>query len=198
MSMDWDDVRRHLDAAAEAVALGGKPSATERLSILESRAHALAREPARIVAASESMEVVEFSLASEAYAIESVFIREVLPLKSYTPLPATPSFILGVVNARGHIISVVDLKKFFDLPEAGLCELDKVIVIGDDRMEFGILADAVIGARSIALADISPPIPTLSKVGAEYVKGIAEARVIVLDAKRILGDDSIVLCQEAD
>jgi purine-binding chemotaxis protein CheW len=198
MSTDWEDVRSHLDAAAEALARDEAPSTTERRAILEARARALACEPAKVVAASESMEVVEFLLASETYAIEAKFVREVQPLKSYTPLPAAPSFILGVVNVRGRIVSVVDLKKFFDLPEKGLRELDKIIVIGDELMEFGILADSVVGACPIPLAEIRPPIPTLSEEGSKFVKGIAGALVIIIDAKRILGDESIVVCQEED
>lgn len=198
MSVDWDEIHRRLDAAAEALARGGAPPAEERRSILEARARVLAREPKRAIAADESMEVVEFRLATEAYAIESKFVREVQPLKSFTPLPAMPSFILGIVNVRGRIVSVVDLKRFFDLPGKGLRERDKLIVIGDDSMEFGILADDVIGARAISRADISPPIPTLSEIGSGYVQGIAEARVVIVDAKTILGDEGIVIRQEAD
>lgn len=198
MSTDWDEVHRRLDVAAEALAGDEAPSAMQQQAILGSRARSLAGEPAKVSAASESMDIVEFLLASETYAIESKFVREVQPLKSCTPLPATPPFILGIVNVRGRIISVVDLKEFFDLPGKGLRELDKVIVIGDDLMEFGILADSVVGARAIALAEIRPPISTLSEVGAGYVKGIIEGRVIVIDAKRILEDEGIVVCQDTD
>jgi len=170
----------------------------EKRAVLKKRARALTRESGKTGAARESLDIIEFRLSSETYALEFQYIREVHPLKSYTPVPSTPPFVLGIVNLRGQILSVIDLKKLFGLPEKGLGDANKVIVIGDDRMEFGVLADAVIGARAIPLATIQPPIPTRTEIGEGYVKGIAEARVIVLDAKRILGDASIVICHTTD
>jgi len=114
-------------------------------SILKARARALAKEPEQAVAARSFIEITEFRLASETYGIESSFVREVYPLKDFTPLPGVPPFVLGIVNVHGQILSVVDLKKFFNLPDKGLGELNKVIILHNGRMEFGILADAVLG-----------------------------------------------------
>ncbi|MFA6504948.1 MAG: chemotaxis protein CheW [Treponemataceae bacterium] len=170
----------------------------ETRSILDSRALVLAREPEREAAAAECLSIVEFNLAYETYGIESSFIREVFPLKDFTPLPGAPSFVLGIVNLRGRILSVVDLKVFFGLPARGLGDLNKVIVIGRGLMEFGILADGIIGARTIPLNTVQPPIPTLTGIGAEYLKGVTAERVIILDAKRILEDENIVVRDDAD
>jgi len=196
MSVDWDEIRRRLDAAAAALELKEAPSSADRESVLKARARSLASEPESSDEPCERLDIVEFRLASEAYALESSYIREIQPLKNCVPLPSVPPFVVGIVNMRGRILSVVDLKEFFDLPGKGPGESDKVIVIGDERMEFGILADAVIGARAIPLDSIEPPISTLSEIGAEYIRGIAEARLIILDARKILGDESIVVRQE--
>jgi purine-binding chemotaxis protein CheW len=170
----------------------------DRKAILRRRALALAREPESLGSAAETLDVVEFRMASESYAIESWYVREVLPLKGLAPLPSVPSFILGIVNIRGRIVSVVELGSLLSLPERDMVGSEKVIVLGDDRMEFGILADAVSGTRAILWAGIQPPLPTFKEAGSDYVKGIAEACVIVLDAKRILGDDKLVICQTMD
>ena len=196
--IDWNEVRRRLDTAGEALAQGAEPSPEEQRSILKARARALAREPVRADAAQEFLDIIEFRLASETYGIESAFVREVHPLKDFTPLPGTPPFVLGIVNVRGQIVSVVDLKRFFSLPDKGLGELNKVIIIRDDRMEFGILADAILGTYSIPLEAIQPPLPTVTGIGAEYLKGVTGDRVIILDADRILGDEKIVVHQEAE
>ncbi|MGO8694351.1 MAG: chemotaxis protein CheW [Rectinemataceae bacterium] len=197
MNTDWNEIRRRIEAAAEALARAAEPSAEEQRLILKERALALSREPEQTGTAGESLEVVEFRLASEVYAVESVFVREVQPLKDLTPLPSTPSFVLGIVNLRGRILSVVDPRVFFGLRERGLGDLNKLVVIGDDRMEFGILADGVAGTRRIPRGAIQPPLPGLTGIGAEYLRGIGDAETIILDAERILGDERIVIFEEA-
>src|ERR1700726_1698325 len=97
--------------------------------ILPARAHALARPPAHTPAAETMLDVLEFRLAQERYAIETRYVREVHPLKDLTPLPCTPPFVLGIVNVRGRIVPVFDLKKFFDLPDQGLTDLHRIILI---------------------------------------------------------------------
>jgi purine-binding chemotaxis protein CheW len=105
--------------------------------------------------------------------------------------------VLGLVNVRGRILSVVDIKKFFDMPDKGLSDLNKVIVINDERMEFGILADAIVGVRIVAVSELGPPLPTLTGIRAEFLQGITGERMVVLDTARILADKNIVVHQEA-
>lgn len=144
----------------------------------------------------EHIEVVEFVLAHERYAIESHYVREVTPLENLTPLPCTPAFVLGIVNVRGEILSVIDLKKFFDLPEKGLTDLNKVIVLQSGNMLFGILADVIAGVRCIPLTGIQPSLPTLTGVREEYLKGVTAERIVVLDAEKLLMDESIVVQEQ--
>jgi purine-binding chemotaxis protein CheW len=198
MSVDWNEIHLRLEAASATLAQGATPSAEKRRSILKERARALARVAEPEAAAGKSIDLIEFRLASEAYAIEYAFVQEVHPLRDFTPLPGTPPFVLGIVNLRGQILSVVDLRSFFDLPARGLGDLNKVIVIRDDRMEFGILADEVTGVRAIPRIGIQPPIPTLSGIGAEYLLGITDGGLIILDANMILRDERMVVCEEVE
>lgn len=168
----------------------------EQLCILRARAAALARVPKEGGAEGERIEIVEFILASEHYAIESSYIGEVYPLKDLTPLPCTPSFVLGVINMRGKILSVIDLHKFFDLPEKGLSDLNKVIILRNDYMEFGILADVIITARWIPRTSLLPSLPTLTEIRAEYLMGVTQERLVVLDGGKILSDRGIVVHEE--
>lgn len=167
-------------------------------AILKARARVLAQETEEAGAAREFLDIIEFSLAAETYGIESAFVREVYPLKDFTPLPGAPPFVLGIVNVRGQILSVIDLKKFFNLPEKGLGQLNKVIIIRNGLMEFGILADAVLNARPIPLETIQAPPPTVTGIGAGYLKGVTGGRMIILDAEKILGDEKIIVRQGAD
>jgi purine-binding chemotaxis protein CheW len=174
------------------------PGAEDKRSLLKARARALAREPEAAVAAREFLEITEFRLAAETYGLPSAFVREVHPLKDFTPLPGVPPFVLGIINVRGQILSIVDLKKFFNLPEKGLGEFNKVIILRNDRMEFGVLADAILGTRSIPLDTIQAAPPTVTGIGAEYLKGVTAERVIVLDVEKILSDEKIVIDQKAE
>src|SRR5688572_7065199 len=115
---------------------------SDAAEILRARARALARPPAHTQGAEAWLHVLEFRLAQERYAIETRYVREVYPLKDLTPLPCTPPFVLGIVNVRGRILPVVDLKKFFDLPEQGLSDLHRVILLEGNGLELGLLADA--------------------------------------------------------
>ena len=170
----------------------------EKKSLLKARANALAVEMKDESAQKETIEIIEFGLASETYGIESKFIREVYPLKDFTSLPGLPSFVLGIVNVRGQIISVIDLKKFFNLPGKGMGELNKVIIIRNDRMEFGILADIIHGTRSVSLDDIQTSPVSTSGIGVDYLKGVNNEHIIILDAEKILEDEKIIIHQETE
>ena len=196
--LDWEAVHLSLARAEQNLIQEMTPSLEENRAVLKARARALAREAQTDQVPHLSLEIVLFRLASETYGIESGFVREVHHLKSFTPLPGTPPFVLGIVNVRGGIMSVVDLKKFFNLPEKGIGELNKVIVIRDQRMEFGILADAIVDVRAIALAEINPVPPTVTGIGAEYLKGVTGDRVIIIDVQRILADEKIIVLQEVN
>lgn len=168
----------------------------ETRDLLRMRAAAMAIEPEEIKAASTMMEIITFTLAAETYGIESAFIREVYPLKDFTPLPGVPSYILGLINVRGQILTVINLKKFFKLSEQGLGELNKVIILRDDQMEFGILADVVQGIQAIAIEDIKVVPPTISGIGEEYLKGVTKESLIILNAGKLLNDKNIIVNNE--
>lgn len=195
--IDWNEVHRRLEQARAALEQGFEPASEEKRKILKARAKALAQTP-RDETVGESIEVVVFSLAHETYGIESPYVREVYPLKDLTPLPCTPPFVVGIINVRGQITSVIDLKKFFDLPEKGLTDLNKVIITRSDSMEFGILADAILGVRAIPLQDIQPSLPTLTGIRAEYLKGVTHERLVILDVEKILSDRKLVVHEEIE
>lgn len=193
--IDWDALHRRIDAVNAAIDSGWAPSPEDTRRILKERAELLARETEK-QSIGESIEIVRFLLANEQYGIESRFIREVYPLKDYTPLPGVPPFVLGLLNVRGRIISVIDIKKFFDLPEKGISDLNKVIIVHDDNMEFGILADAILGVQRISVRDLGPPLPTLTGIREEYMLGVTGERTAILDVARILEDKHIVVHEE--
>ncbi|MEK6691435.1 MAG: chemotaxis protein CheW [Nitrospirota bacterium] len=189
--VDWGEVLRR----TETLKKGPSLTSEEKKRILRDRAKSLAKEPEKVIA-EEYLEIIEFALAYERYGIESSYIHEVYPLKDLTPLPCTPPFMLGIINVRGKIISVIDIKKFFGMSEKGLTDLNRVIIVKNDKMEIGILADAVLGARPILTGEIQPSIPTFTGIREEYLRGITKDRVVILDIARLISDKRIVVHEE--
>lgn len=173
-------------------------TADRKREILKDRARALAQEPVVAEQAGANLEVVQFLLADESYAIETMYVREVYPLKEFTSVPCVPPVVLGIVNVRGQILSIVDIKKFFDLPEKGITDLNKVIIVRTEAMELGILADLVLGVRSIPTSEIQPSLPTLIGIRAEYLKGVTARRVVILNVEKILSDEKLVVCEQVE
>lgn len=164
--------------------------------ILRDRARLLARAPEQVC--DSLLEVLEFRLGLERYAVETPLVGEVYPLRDLTPLPCTPRFVRGIVNLRGHILPVLDLKRLFDLPEQALTDQHCIIVVRGVALEFGLLADVIVGVRSIPMASLQSSLPTLTGIRGEYLKGVTAERLLVLDLARIVADPKIVIHQEID
>ncbi len=124
-------------------------------------------------------------------------------MKELTPLPCTPGFLLGIINVRGQILPVIDVKKFFDLPETGITDLHMVVIVhgetdAGESMELGILADAIVGVRSIPLGTCQPSLPTLTGIRAKYLKGVTNQHVVILDVPSILNDPKTTINEEVE
>lgn len=170
---------------------------TDSTTILRERARELARVPDE-EQNGVRLDVIAFGLGAETYAIETSFVREVLNLRALTPVPGTPPFVAGIINVRGQIQTVIDLGHFLDLPPrpspqtqrviwlcgAGLCESD---------VEIGVLADTIAGARRLDPNDIQTALPAMLGAAGNYVRGVTDDALIVLEAARILEDERLII-----
>lgn len=193
---DWQQIKRRLAAVQDAIDQSWQPSQEEIQCLLKERARLLAEPPPATEKADEYLEIVEFDLAYERYAFALSHVREVSPLKNLTPLPCTPAFVLGIINLRGEIVSIIDLKNFFDLPEKGLTDLNKVIVLHDKDMTFGILADKILGTRPIKLSTLQSSLPTLTGIRATYLQGVTSERTVVLNAAKLLASKNLIVHEQ--
>jgi len=141
----------------------------------------------------ETIKVVEILLIPERFALEEKYISEVLFLKDITPIPGTPAFVMGVINLRGKIVSIINLKSLFNLREKGLTELNRVIVLKNDTMEFGIVADSISANKSIVKSTLSPPPVNLDNIGVEYITGVTPDGLILLNALNLLSSKQIII-----
>lgn len=164
------------------------PARVDRDAVLKARASILAREISDKRDEAELIDVIEFMIADEFYGIELKFAREIYPFKKITPLPATPAFISGIVNVRGEIVSVVDIKKFFGLPDTETHSKPHLIILEDGNMTFGLLAERIIGMDRIDKTSLQAALPTMTGIREDYLMGVARGRMALLDGGRLLAD----------
>jgi chemotaxis signal transduction protein len=145
--------------------------------------------------AAVTSDILTFRLAGREYAIETRYIREVFIIREITPVPGVPDFIAGICAVRGEIISVVDLARILSIPKQGLTDLNRVIVLSDGKMTFGILADYITDIGTISRDDIAPAEPGMTPIGEQYLLGVAEGSLILLDAAAILADPRMLVHQ---
>jgi purine-binding chemotaxis protein CheW len=144
----------------------------------------------------ELIEVVCFELGDEKYGIESVYVREVYPLKNLTELPGLPTFILGIIAVRRRILSLVDLKVFFEISKKNKIKNNKIIILKNNEMEFAIVTDKVEGILTIPVNNLQTSLPTLTGIRQEFLKGITSDRLIVLDGNKLLQNKQLIVKQE--
>jgi purine-binding chemotaxis protein CheW len=197
---DWHALKLRLAAVKAELGREASPEEFRQKiqAILTARAAAIAEPEAAEYAGEAVFDVLEFRLGRETYAIETAAILEVHALKDYTPIPCAPSFVLGILNVRGRIFSVLDIRKFFALAAEGITELNKAILLKWEGMEFGILADSVLSVRRLLISDCLPPLATHTGIREKYLKGVTGKGVIVLDAVKLLSDPAVVVREQVD
>lgn len=140
-----------------------------------------------------------FHLADEEYGIEILKVIEIIGMIDITYVPRTPEFVKGVINLRGKVIPVVDLRLKFGLPEAEHTKETCVVVVDIDGSLMGIIVDAVSEVLDIAGADIEPAPGFGSKLDTSFILGMGKTsgRVsILLDIARIMSTDELTLVEQ--
>lgn len=196
-SMDWLEMNRKLAQARAKLQKTWAPDPERVRQILHRRAIRLARRFEEKPAEAE-IEVVEFRIAGEDYAIETGFIGEVFALENMTPLPSAPEYVLGLVNVRGQIVSVLNLPRLFELPKPGPTEGGYVLLLQSAAMEFGIVGEVIAGIRRVPQSQLHPPPPTLPASQEHYIKGVTAGGLIVLDGGRLLGDEQLAVNEQVE
>ncbi|WPC03185.1 chemotaxis protein CheW [Pseudomonas benzenivorans] len=182
----WAQIRQRLEQFERRLAAGFAVDVVERDERLRERSRRWATVEVE-EQAEDWLEVLSFSISGEQYAIGSEHVAEVLPLSQYTPLPGTPPYVLGIVNVRGHIVSLLDLRVLFELPISGLSDKNFVVILRSADMEFGLLIDRVLGIAQLRRDALQGELANLSGVRAAYLLGVTAEQWTVLDGERLLG-----------
>ena len=162
-------------------------------AILDERARALARQPAESPAAGELLEVVTFTLGNDRYAIETKNVREILRFKEHTPLPGAPAFLIGIANLRGQIVAVFDLGVFLGIAHEEGSDLSWMVVLGAERIEFGICADAVHDVALVPIHQVQAAPESVARIAREHVRGVTADGLILLNGEALLKDPRLYI-----
>ena len=145
-----------------------------------------------------------FKLANEDYGIFLLKVREIIGMMPITSVPKTPAFIKGVINLRGKVIPVTDLRMRFDMPEADYTDRTCIIVVEvagqDTAIQMGIVVDAVTEVLPVKAEEIEVPPEFGAKVDTRYILGMANMDgtvKILLDIDRVLTEDEIAEMEAA-
>ena len=161
--------------------------------ILRARAKILARRISFADDNHQNIDALFFTLAGESYALPVDFLEDVFLLRDVTPVPWPPSFVFGIVAVRGQIFSILNLKILFEIPHTTDDMLRYVLLIAMDGMIFGLAVETIIGVQPLAIDTLQPSPATLSGFKGDYVQGVTDETIIVLNERRILSDNRIIV-----
>ncbi len=137
----------------------------------------------------DEQQLVVFDLSTEAYGVDIGAVREIIRLQYITKVPRTPEFVEGVINLRGKVIPVVDLRKRFGLPAEEESKENRIVVVDIGAQDIGVIVDAVTEVLRIATESVEPPASVIITADSEYLLGIAKLDsrlIILLDLEQVL------------
>jgi purine-binding chemotaxis protein CheW len=144
--------------------------------------------------ATDGSQYLTFRLGDEEYGVEILKVQEIKGYSAITPIPNTPAYIKGVMNLRGTIIPVVDLRAKLAMHEAEYNQFTVIIVVTVGSKVMGLIVDAVSDVLNIPRADIQATPDFGSQVDARFINGMAKAGeklVVLLAIERVLGGDDL-------
>jgi len=140
-------------------------------------------------------QLVIFQLASEVYGVDIGRVQEIIRTQHITRVPRAPEFVEGVINLRGKVIPVVDLRKRFGLEGGEHGKASRIVVVEAGEHTIGIVVDAVSEVLRIPTAAVEPPSPVVTTVDSDYLRGIAKLEdrlIILLDLDAVLSQEIVV------
>ena len=142
----------------------------------------------------DERQLVVFDLADEAYGVNIGTVREIIRMQQITQVPRTPDYVEGVINLRGKVIPVIDMRKRFGFPVAEHTKDTRIVVIDIGGADIGATVDAVTEVLRLGADSIEPPSAVISSNDSDYLLGIAKLEtrlIILLDLQRALSAESM-------
>ncbi|MCP3671197.1 MAG: purine-binding chemotaxis protein CheW [Gammaproteobacteria bacterium] len=138
------------------------------------------------------IQLVTFCLKDETYGINVMHVQEVLRVSEIAPVPGAPDYVLGIINLRGNVVTVIDTRSRFGLPVGDVTDTSRIVIIESDKQVVGILVDAVAEVVELTENQIDSAPNVGNEESSRYIQGIATMGsnlLIVVDLHKLLTDD---------
>jgi len=138
------------------------------------------------------MRWVTFRLENEKYGINVMQVQEVLRVTEIAPVPGAPDYVLGIINLRGNVVTVIDTRKRFGLQSKDVDDATRIVIIEADEQVVGILVDSVAEVVDLRISDIESAPNVGTEESAKFIQGVASQEgelLIIIDLNRLLTDE---------
>jgi purine-binding chemotaxis protein CheW len=152
------------------------------------------------VLAEREEQLVVFELSGESYGVAIGAVNTIIRMQPVTHVPRAPGFVEGVINLRGSIVPVIDLRQRFGLTASAETKASRIVVVETQVGLIGMIVDAVTETLSIAAEAVEPPASIVTTPESHYLRGVAkveERLIILLDVGRVLTADEGHVLEEA-
>jgi len=191
------------DTEETNLAITGNPLATNARRILEERARLLARPPEKQADSEEMLEVQAFHLGTEYLGVPTGMVQEIQPLRAHrwSRVPCVPAFIVGIVNLRGRVYSIMDLAAFWGLPSRPVSDNSHILLVrginrsDNHEIELTLLTDDCAEVHFIRPDELNPPPPTVSAKVQGNLRGVTPDMMLVVDLESLLSDPHIIVAE---
>lgn len=143
-------------------------------------------------ASTDSCSYVTFGLSEETYAIDVLQVQEVLKLTDIAPVPGVPDYILGIINLRGDVVTVIDGRRRMGLPDQASTDQSRIVIIDIDNQNVGILVDSVAEVVQIPTKNIDPAPAVGNDQSSRFILGVyshTEGLTIIISLEKLLSDE---------
>ncbi len=138
------------------------------------------------------IQLVTFRLQDESYGINVMQVQEVLRVSEIAPVPGAPVYVLGIINLRGNVVTVIDTRTRFGLPTTEIDDSSRIVIIESDKQVVGILVDSVAEVVELRSSEIDSAPNVGNEESSRYIQGVAtrdENLLIVVDLNKLLTDE---------
>lgn len=193
--IDWQQVNARLALAAAATREVFEPSPERAELVLRQRARRLAQPLPALRPDSDRIDVLAFNLLDERYAIETRCVQELVRVTGLTEVPGVPDVVAGIVNLRGQVLVVFNVRPLFGLASRAATQASRILVCGHDSPDLGILVDDVHAVLRLSVRDIETNADWSSDHVNALVRGVAREAMIVIDGPALLADQRLFVDQ---
>jgi purine-binding chemotaxis protein CheW len=137
------------------------------------------------------IQLVTFRLQEETYGINVMQVQEVLRVSEIAPVPGAPPYVLGIINLRGNVVTVIDTRSRFNLPAKEIDDASRIVIIECDKQVVGILVDSVAEVVELRVSEIDSAPNVGNEESSRYIQGVASRNddlLILVDLNKLLTD----------